>query len=164
MQLLAAMAPPGGGRGAFSGRILAVFSPICMTQPGDGQLRRVFSAILGTKLAEFNDEVRHLLVFAAPPAAGVPHRFQISVLRLLVLETDCTYRHTPPQVRPLCEPLVAASVELYRSVVAAMLPTPSKSHYLFNTRDLAKIIFGVMQVNTSSRLYLSATTVPIIAA
>jgi len=57
MQLLAAMAPPGGGRNAFSARIMALFSPVNATQPSDGQLRRIFSSILHTKLAEFNDEV-----------------------------------------------------------------------------------------------------------
>lgn len=57
MQLLAAMAPPGGGRSAFSQRVMAVFSSVNMTQPNDAQLRRIFSAILHTKLAEFNDEV-----------------------------------------------------------------------------------------------------------
>jgi hypothetical protein len=60
----------------------------------------------------------------------------------------------PPQVRPLCEPLVAASVELYRCVVRDMLPTPSKSHYLFNTRDLAKLVLGVMQVWVLAALLL----------
>jgi hypothetical protein len=49
-------------------------------------------------------------------------------------------------VRPLAEPIVAASVEIYRAVSRELLPTPSKSHYLFNTRDLAKIVLGVMQV------------------
>jgi hypothetical protein len=52
----------------------------------------------------------------------------------------------PTQVRPLIEPLVAASVELYRSVCRELLPTPSKSHYTFNTRDLGKVVLGVMQV------------------
>jgi hypothetical protein len=61
MQLLAAMAPPGGGRSAFSPRIMAVFSPLNATQPGDGQLRRIFSAVLHTRLAEFNDEVGWVL-------------------------------------------------------------------------------------------------------
>lgn len=65
----------------------------------------------------------------------------------------------PAQVRPLGEPLVAASVELYRCVVRDMLPTPSKSHYLFNTRDLAKLILGVMQVGGWSMGTLDAAWV-----
>jgi hypothetical protein len=56
------------------------------------------------------------------------------------------------QVRPLIEPLVGASVELYRSVCRELLPTPSKSHYTFNTRDLGKVVLGVMQVRGVSLL------------
>jgi dynein heavy chain len=106
MQLLAAMAPPGGGRNAFSQRVLACFSTINMTNPNDQQLRRIFTTLLAGKLADFDDEVR-----------------------------------------PLAEPLVAATVDIYRAVCRELLPTPSKSHYLFNTRDLAKIVLGVMQVS-----------------
>lgn len=38
MQLLTAMAPPGGGRNAFSQRIQACFSQINMTNPNDVQV------------------------------------------------------------------------------------------------------------------------------
>lgn len=54
-------------------------------------------------------------------------------------------------VRPLGDPLVAATIEIYRSVSRELLPTPSKSHYLFNTRDLAKVIQGLMQVRRGPR-------------
>jgi len=105
MQLLGAMAPPGGGRNMFSQRISACFSMVNMTQPNDVQLRRIFGTLLNCKLADFDDEVR-----------------------------------------VLGEPVVAASVDIYRVVCRELLPTPSKSHYLFNTRDISKIIQGVLQV------------------
>jgi hypothetical protein len=36
-------------------------------------------------------------------------------------------------------PLVAASIEAYNRISAELLPTPAKSHYTFNMRDLAKV-------------------------
>lgn len=44
---------------------------------------------------------------------------------------------------------VQATVELYRAVVQELLPTPTKSHYLFNTRDLARIIQGTTRASKS---------------
>jgi dynein heavy chain, axonemal len=58
MQLLAAMAPPGGGRNHFSQRISACFATINVTAPNDAQLKRIFGTILNAKLSEFDDEVR----------------------------------------------------------------------------------------------------------
>ena len=40
-------------------------------------------------------------------------------------------------------PLVNASIEMYRTVLEGLLPTPAKSHYTFNLRDLSKVIGGV---------------------
>ena len=48
-------------------------------------------------------------------------------------------------LKPLGDPIVKATVELYANIAEELLPTPSKSHYLFNTRDLAKVIQGTMQ-------------------
>jgi dynein heavy chain len=44
-------------------------------------------------------------------------------------------------------PIVQATLDVFRTVSKELLPTPLKSHYLFNLRDLAKVIQGVM--NTS---------------
>eukprot|EP00668_Euglena_longa_P046636 GGOE01062321.1.p1 GENE.GGOE01062321.1~~GGOE01062321.1.p1 ORF type:complete len:2198 (+),score=861.46 GGOE01062321.1:644-6595(+) len=47
--------------------------------------------------------------------------------------------------RLMIDHLVQATVEVYNAVVSEMLPTPSKSHYLFNLRDMSKVFQGVMQ-------------------
>eukprot|EP01083_Nonionella_stella_P111300 326422_1 len=42
-------------------------------------------------------------------------------------------------------PLVKASIEVYLSVCESLLPTPSKSHYTFNLRDLSSVHQGLLQ-------------------
>ncbi|RLN44872.1 hypothetical protein BBJ28_00009701 [Nothophytophthora sp. Chile5] len=46
-----------------------------------------------------------------------------------------------PQV---AQKLVQASIVIYNTVIAELLPTPAKSHYTFNLRDLAKVFQGVL--------------------
>jgi dynein heavy chain len=45
---------------------------------------------------------------------------------------------------------VAACVEMYRTLRAELLPTPAKSHYTFNLRDLSKVVQGMVQVRPGS--------------
>lgn len=40
--------------------------------------------------------------------------------------------------------------QVYQASTETFLPTPVKSHYLFNMRDVAKVIEGVMQVRHST--------------
>ncbi|KAJ7527535.1 hypothetical protein O6H91_16G059900 [Diphasiastrum complanatum] len=112
MQLLAAMAPPGGGRSAISQRIQACFSLVNLTTPSDNQMKRIFGAIITAKLANFEDEPRLL-----------------------------------------GEALVNVCIEVYNNICAELLPIPSKSHYVFNMRDLAKVIQGLLQANKT--IYIS---------
>ena len=40
---------------------------------------------------------------------------------------------------------VAATVVVYNAARAALLPTPSRAHYSFNLRDVARVVQGVMR-------------------
>ncbi|XP_076458174.1 dynein axonemal heavy chain 3-like [Babylonia areolata] len=42
--------------------------------------------------------------------------------------------------------MVAATLDVYKDSITQFLPTPSKSHYVFNLRDFARVIRGVLLV------------------
>ena len=56
----------------------------------------------------------------------------------------------PPAVRQCSESIVGAAVEIYGRMSTDLLPTPAKSHYVFNLRDLSKCVQGVLQADVGS--------------
>ena len=51
----------------------------------------------------------------------------------------------PGAVKGVASAVVDASIHFYHKIAAELLPTPSKSHYTFNLRDLSKIFQGMTQ-------------------
>ncbi|CAM9110379.1 unnamed protein product, partial [Ectocarpus fasciculatus] len=46
--------------------------------------------------------------------------------------------------------MVEATIQVYNTIAASLLPTPAKSHYTFNLRDLSKVFQGVLQGDANS--------------
>ncbi|KAI3369512.1 hypothetical protein L3Q82_007723 [Scortum barcoo] len=47
-------------------------------------------------------------------------------------------------IQPLNESLVDATIRVYSTITSQLLPTPAKSHYTFNLRDLSKVFQGIL--------------------
>jgi dynein heavy chain len=105
VELVAACAPPGGGRNKVTPRILRHFSMFNVPAPSDVVLGKIFKSIIEGFLKPFL-----------------------------------------PEVRSLCDAIVTSSAEIYYRMCSELLPTPAKSHYTFNLRDLSKVVQGILQV------------------
>jgi AAA+ lid domain len=63
-----------------------------------------------------------------------------NLLTIQVVMAGCTAGACHADVGSrLVQPLVAASVEVYLQSSCTLLPTPAKSHYTFNLRDMSRV-------------------------
>lgn len=51
------------------------------------------------------------------------------------------------QVSAATTAVVDSTIEVYNQIREQLLPTPSKPHYTFNLRDVARVIQGVMRAD-----------------
>ncbi|EAR85626.2 dynein heavy chain (macronuclear) [Tetrahymena thermophila SB210] len=47
------------------------------------------------------------------------------------------------EVQKFASKIITGTLDIYKQAISELLPTPAKSHYLFNLRDFAKVIFGI---------------------
>ncbi|KAM8945402.1 dynein axonemal heavy chain 14 [Pelodytes ibericus] len=110
VSLIAACAPPGGGRNDISPRLLKHFCMIVLPHPSVQTLQHIFQVQLGSFLQSNN--------------------FLAEIQKCQDLLSSC-------------------AIAIYSRMCQSMLPTPAKSHYTFNLRDLFKVLQGMLQANES---------------
>ena len=62
---------------------------------------------------------------------------------------------TPPHhlgndVKSMAGPLVKGTIAVYNRISAELLPTPAKSHYTFNLRDVSKTFQGLLMIKPAA--------------
>ncbi|XP_026529026.1 dynein heavy chain 1, axonemal [Notechis scutatus] len=115
LNFIGAMGPPGGGRNAVTPRLMRHFNYLSFTEMEDSSKKKIFSNILGSWMAGKLGEICY-----REPVPGCP------------------------QIANLNEPLVDATIYVYSTITSQLLPTPAKSHYTFNLRDLSKVFQGML--------------------
>lgn len=60
------------------------------------------------------------------------------------------HKSFPQSVVDIGDKIVNATVEIYDRIATDLLPTPGRSHYIFNLRDLSKCVQGIMQSDPMS--------------
>lgn len=53
----------------------------------------------------------------------------------------------PSEISSLTQSVVEASISVYDTIRNELLPTPNKSHYTFNLRDLSKVVTGLLSAD-----------------
>ncbi|NWH35887.1 DYH1 protein, partial [Chloropsis hardwickii] len=115
INFVCAMGPPGGGRNPVTPRLTRHFNYLSFTEMDESSKRKIFSTILGSWMDGYLGEK--------------------------------SYRNPVPgavAVKDLNEPLVDATISVYTTITSQLLPTPAKSHYTFNLRDLSKVFQGML--------------------
>ncbi|KAH9281795.1 Dynein heavy chain 6, axonemal [Echinococcus granulosus] len=85
--------------------------------------------------------VRHFSVLAIPSPS------ELTLKHIFTAIITGFMQDYPQGLRPLGDSIVGGAVEMYGRLAAELLPTPAKSHYVFNLRDLSKCVQGVLQTS-----------------
>eukprot|EP00798_Chlamydomonas_sp_ICE-L_P008519 gene8518-4817_t len=69
-------------------------------------------------------------------------------IRIYTAIADWWFRRAkiPEEVRLKGPAIVKATIEIYNTIRAELLPTPAKSHYTYNMRDLSKVFQGMQML------------------
>ncbi|XP_073667291.1 dynein axonemal heavy chain 1 [Tursiops truncatus] len=118
INFVCAMGPPGGGRNAITPRLTRHFNYLSFAEMDEVSKKRIFSTILGSWMDGLLGEKSY-----REPVPGAPN------------------------ISHFTDPLVEATIMVYSTITSQLLPTPAKSHYTFNLRDLSKVFQGMLMAD-----------------
>ncbi|GMI17677.1 hypothetical protein TrLO_g10552 [Triparma laevis f. longispina] len=104
--------------------------------------------------------LRHFSVLCLPPSSS---KTIFSIFEALLRQFMDGFGEA---IGLLTKPIIKSTVELYTRISNSLLPTPSRSHYIFNLRDISKVFQGLLSCSSKSingvesmiRLWLHETT------
>ncbi|XP_019625905.1 PREDICTED: LOW QUALITY PROTEIN: dynein heavy chain 6, axonemal-like [Branchiostoma belcheri] len=82
-----------------------------------------------------------MLCLPQPSSKSLQHIYQVQLGRFF------ENGDFMPEVKECQKNLVSAGIAVYYKMCGNMLPTPAKSHYTFNLRDLSEVIRGLLQAD-----------------
>ncbi|KAJ3027001.1 UNVERIFIED_CONTAM: Dynein heavy chain 6, axonemal, partial [Siphonaria sp. JEL0065] len=102
-----------------------------------------------------------LIACCAPPGGGrntvtprflrhfnmlnIPAPSEMSLSKIFKSIVEGFLKPFASEVKTATDAIVNSAVEIYHSMCTQLLPTPAKSHYTFNLRDLSKVVQGILQ-------------------
>eukprot|EP00794_Sanderia_malayensis_P012733 gene12733-14038_t len=67
-----------------------------------------------------------------------------SILNSWIVHASLKGAYSGPEKETLGEKIVEHTIAVYNTITTQLLPTPAKSHYTFNLRDLSKVFQGIL--------------------
>lgn len=141
--------PEGGGRPAVSSRLLRHFNVINVPTQSKESMEAIFRTVMDGFMSAIQSTQSLLDAYSGDEPFSDEGESQSEEEGAHAIPKPAK-SPPPPKMEylALSQSIVAASVEVYQSILAALLPTPSKSHYIFNLRDLSRLFQGILQVKT----------------